>query len=244
LSVILLFIGISVSWRIIQQTRQELTRMESTTALNVAENIANIEGRNTDKESGLGSNSAVKYIAATEDMVYMKKGETITVIIDKQNVDGGILTSGHLANIYYGSPGAVPKLLIRRIRSHYTRSGSNCILTSTEVQQVYGPPTAFSCSGSTAGMCGNGFTNYYQPTALDVRAPAGGTPDCPGTQDRVVIMMLEADSYIGMKGLARHYRAASYSSENEARIIEQAETDPSAPGLFQFGILVNGDISY
>ncbi len=217
--------------------------MESTTALNVAENIANIEGRDTDKESGLGSNSAVKYIAATEDMVYMKKGETITVIIDDQNVSGGILISGHLPNIYYGQPGISPKLLIRRIRSCYNNATSKDLL-STSVQQVYGPPGSFSCSGSTSGMCGNGFTNYYQPTALDVKAPGYESSSCPYREDRVVIMMLEADSYIGMKGLARHYRAASYSSENEARIIEQAETDPSAPGLFQFGILVNGDISY
>lgn len=250
LSIILLFIGTSVSWRIVQQTQQELARTESTVAFNVVENMMSTEGDVSYKDDAKGSSgtqAAVTKLGVGNDpdMLYLKKAETISIKINSENINSFPPgpSGKRLPDVFFNggySSGDTPRLLIRRLRTN--ASGV------TEAKQVYICPNT-STAGCTTPSSTNCKTSSLAQDKFCKTAPVKyrftwneGIKE----GDIIVFMMLNNDSYLAMKGLARHYRGAAYSdtTSNEARVIEQLETDESAPGLFQFGIMVNGSITY
>ncbi len=245
LSIILLYIGVSVSWRIVRATQQEAARSESTQAQIVAEQMVSLSGYDKDETrqdvgaTAGGAGAAVKKVAGTDfDMIYVKVGEAIAF---KPN-------STSVPTIYYGYGNADkdknPKLLIRRI----FQEGSD--ETTQSVQKLIKDCSTCRSDESGKDYCQNGFRCFV--TAEDLSGLDWALN--PG-KDTITIMVLAEDSYIGAKGLAKHYRAASYAQGhgdgdqfnsgaqgNEARVVEQLETESTTPGMFQFSVLVNGQI--
>ena len=251
LSIILLYIGVSVSWRIVRDTQQEAARSESTQAQIVAEQMVSLSGYSAGERynqgavsgGGTAADSSVKQITPSRgnnfDMIYVKVGEAIAVTVKSSMLD----PDGTLPRIYYGYGSSNnPKLLIRRI---YNEGGK----TQSEQDFIGSTSCSRSCSASVGGYCVNGFRCYHDS---GLKFHNGET---------ATIMVLTNDSYIGMEGLAKHYRAASYAQGhgdgtttgagdtynsgaqgNEARVVEQLETEPTTPGMFQFSVLVNGQI--
>ena len=235
LSIIMLYIGVSVSARILRQVQLETARTESTQSFNQAEALIAQEINNgADKDSSAYTDSSVKILDPDDDILYVKKGETISVKLcgeDRLNT----IIGNKLPSIYFQSQtySGVPttQLLIRKI---YKDSG----ITKSQQQYVNNCPTSYPTPKNGRFYC------EIPPGRQTLEFNWGSTKCDRDSDQTVIIMVLGADTYIGMKGLARHYRSASYNSMgNEVRVIEQAETDPSAPGMFQFGVLVNGQIT-
>ena len=238
LSIIMLYIGVSVSARILRQVQLETARTESAQRFNRAEMLIAQEinnGNLSQKEQGIDGNESVQQLDPQDDILYVKKGETISI---KLCGNKNILSSNKLKRIYYqtqnyASASTKTQLLIRRI---YKDAG----ITKSQQQYIN------NCYNQSTSLYNNRFYCYINPGSASnqLQLNFNWRTTCDDNAETVVIMVLGADTYLGMEGLARHYRSASRNPMgNEVRVIEQAETDPSAPGMFQFGILVNGAIN-
>ena len=248
LSIIMLYIGVSVSARILRQVQLETARTESAQRFNRAEMLIAQETNNGDlsqkTQGNDDDNESVQKLLPQDDILYVKKGETISIRLCGDNTSNTLGASGgstgctgtncKLQTIYYGSNSPTStQLLIRRIykdSSGVTKSQQQYFANCPNLQ----PPSSLHLKRFYCGI-DRGWQNLtfkWKNNCSD------------SDVETAIIMVLGDDTYIGMKGLARHYRSASRNPMgNEVRVIEQAETDPSAPGMFQFGILVNGAIN-
>jgi len=227
LTTVLLAIGVSVTSRVVQQVAQDTQRSESTQVLNQAERAAST-GQNgahnySDTASSINTNATSKQDSYTgnQSRIYVEAGDTLQA--NASDVRGKTLRWEETVDGACNTSNPRPAVMVIHDDG-----------TTAEYRIV--APT--SCAG----------TSQYSGYESSLGASSGyqSSWTIPNWASGIVrIKVLYKNAYVNLDGLIQTIRGAAESqSGNEVRVVEQNQTTPAAPHIFDYAIFVaNGSIT-
>ncbi|MBQ6154639.1 hypothetical protein IJJ27_02260 [bacterium] len=233
LTIVLLGIGVSVTTRIVRQVGEETARTESTQAFNRAESNATTQ----DNLSGVQGSGNIKTQSFSQtnptggDHIYLQAGQTAEAPASAVNGKTIYWEYSDSADNNKCDPKASQKAPALLIIHDSSKSGKS-IAYYYPIRPWYCENTSNYSGYEKGGKGSSGYQNAYKINLTD-------------TTGIVRVKALYANTYVQLQGLVSRTRsAASNEGGNEVRVVEQTQTEPAAPHIFDYSIFVaNGNIS-
>ncbi|MBQ6437768.1 hypothetical protein IJJ12_00100 [bacterium] len=239
LMTVLLLLALSVSTQVASTVMEETNRLESTQVLNQAES-------QVDAAQGLGNQTAgnITTTAAVNTdnpsinqkkgaVVWLKKGDNIKIDFPSSGDNTLYWDYNDGSNSNKATACSSSRLMLTNIYNNGNNSKSYIItsLGCNSGNQKSADRTMCTAQGVSAGTCFFPFVNK-----IDLRG--GGMSLESG---EIIITALGDSTYVYMNNIATRVRAAAKNTnDNQIRVVEQTETAPAAPVVFNYSLFVGG----